>query len=134
TSLVDPQTTLDVVAGRPRVMVLAGEPKRVQIGDEKVVGYETLAANELALKPKAVGTTVLNLWFPDPADQGKNKILSYPVRVFPDPQAKERRESTYKALADEINHAFPESRVTLFTVGDKLAVSGEAKDVAQAAE
>jgi pilus assembly protein CpaC len=134
TSMVDPETTLDVVVGRPRVMVLADEPWRVQIGDDSVVGHEMLAPNELSLNPKAVGTTVLNLWLPDQADGGKPKILSYLVRVSPDPQAKERQQGTYRALADEINRAFPEGRVTLSAVGDKLAVSGEAKDAAQAAE
>jgi pilus assembly protein CpaC len=133
-SMIDPQTTLDLVAGRPRVMVLADAPKRVQVGDEKVLGFEALPPNELALKPKGIGTTVLNLWFPDPADKNKNKVLSYLVRVLPDPQAKERLRGSYQTLADEINRAFPESQVTLFTIGDKLAVAGQAKDVAQAAQ
>jgi len=131
-SMIDPQTTLDLVAGRPRVMVLADAPKRVQVGDEKVLGFESLPPNELALKPRGVGTTVLNLWFPDPADKNKDNILSYLVRVFPDPQAKERLRGSCQTLADEINRAFPESRVTLFPVGDKLAVAGQTRDVAQA--
>jgi pilus assembly protein CpaC len=134
TSMIDPQTTLDLVAGRPRVLVLADAPKRVQVGDEKIVGFEQLPPNELVLTPKSVGTTVLNLWFPDPADDSKNKILSYLVRVFPDPQAKERLRGSCQTLADEINRAFPESRVTLFPVGDKLAVSGYARDAAQATQ
>ena len=133
-SIVDPQTTLDLVVGRSRLMVLATAPQRVQVGDERIVASEQVSPTELSLKAKAVGTTVLNLWFVDALDKSKHKILSYLVRVYPDPQAKERLREDYRALADEINRAFPDSQVSLSTVGDKLAVSGQAKDAAQAAQ
>src|SRR5262249_31098046 len=75
-----------------------------------------------------------NLWFPDPMNKDKEKILSYLVRVLPDPEAKERLEAIYKALEIEINKAFPNSRVRLALVGDKLMVSGQAHDVYEATQ
>ena len=81
-----------------------------------------------------VGTTVLNLWFPDPKDKDKEKVLSYLVRVFPDPEAKKRLEAIYKVLEAEINKAFPNSRVRLTLVGEKLMVSGQAHDVYEATQ
>src|SRR5262249_526588 len=61
-------------------------------------------------------------------DVNKQTVLSWVVHVLPDPEAKERLERVYKALEKEINCAFPDSLVCLFLVGDKLVVSGEAKD------
>ncbi len=126
---VDPQNVLDMIVNRPRLIVLKETPKRVQIADEKVANYNILSPKEITVLGKQVGTTVLNLWFADPADAAKEKVLSYLVRVLPDPEAKERLERIYEALADEINRTFPDSYVQLRMVGDKLVVSGQAKDI-----
>ena len=40
----------------------------------------------------------------------------------------------YKKLAAEINCTFPDSRIELFLIGDKLVVRGEAKDIADATQ
>jgi pilus assembly protein CpaC len=133
-SMIDPQTTLDLVSGRTRLMVLADAVKRIQVGDERALTVEQISPTELSLKARSVGTTVLNLWLPDPSNRDGQKILSYLVRVSPDPLAREREQVNYKSLAEEINRAFPESQVTLFTIGDKLAVQGQARDAAEAAQ
>jgi pilus assembly protein CpaC len=43
------------------------------------------------------------------------------------------RERHYKRLESEINHAFPDSSVCLSVVGQNVVVSGQAKDIAEAA-
>jgi len=125
--VVNPEVTFDLVVNRSRLMILKEKPVRVQIGDDKVAGQDLITPTELSLIGRSIGTTVLNIWF-------KDKILSYLVRVFPDPEAKERQEAIYRALADEVNHAFPESHISLYLLGDKLAVCGQAKDVADAVQ
>jgi pilus assembly protein CpaC len=130
--MVDAEMTLDLVSGQTRLMVLKQIPKRIQIADDSVAAYTLLTGNEISLLGRNVGVTVLTLWFADPKDQSKQSILTYQVRVVPDVEAKQRLERIYKALADEINHAFPDSVVQLQLVGDKLVVSGHAKDVADA--
>jgi pilus assembly protein CpaC len=146
--IVDPNNTLDLVIGRPRVIPLVGGrvPINIQIGDatvlevtpinprEKEPTKPTLKPSELLVLGKRVGTTVLNLWFEDPRDANKTILLSYLVRVIPDPEAKERLERAYKALEQEINRNFPDSVVTLCLVGDKLVVTGQAKDIAEATQ
>ena len=87
-----------------------------------------------SLQGRQVGTTVLTLWFADAADPSKQKVLSYLVRVLPDPEAKERLERVYEALEKEINRAFPDSHVRLSLAGDKLLVCGQAKDVVEATQ
>jgi pilus assembly protein CpaC len=131
---IDPQETLDIVKDRPRVLVLKQPPKRVQIPDEKVATYSVLTEREIAVIGKEVGSTVLNLWFDDAEHPGAEKVLSYLIRVIPDPEAKARLDRMYDALADEINHEFPNSHVELAMVGDKLIVRGEAIDAVEATQ
>ena len=130
---VDPQNTLDLQQARPTLIILKQAPIRIQIADENVATYTLIADTQLWVTGNAVGTTILNLWFAD-RQGGPPKILSYLVRVFPDTELKQRLERVYKALELEINHTFPNSVVHLALVGDKLVVSGEAKDVVDASE
>ncbi len=125
---VDPRTTLDVVVGRQTLLVLKKKPNKVQLPDEKIAAFELISGKDLAVTGKAIGSTVLNLWFPDPKDPAKDKILSYLVHVVPDPEVCERREACFRRLQDEINRKFPDSVVRLTLLNDKLLVCGQAKD------
>jgi pilus assembly protein CpaC len=129
--LLDPELTLDLVAGQTRVMVLKTVPVRVQSGDEKIMTMSIANTKELLLQGKDVGTTVLNLWFGDKDDPAKQETLSYLVRVYPDPEAKERLEKSYKQLEDDINKHFKDTSVRLKLLGDKLVVSGRVRDAQQ---
>ncbi len=130
---IDPESTLDLVIGRPRLLVFRQPPSRVQIADEEVATFTLVTATELSVAGVNVGTTVLNLWFPS-APNEHPEILSYLVRVIPDPEAKSRLERVYRALEQEINENFPDSVVRLSLVGDKVVVSGEARDIVEAAQ
>lgn len=130
--VVDPRNTLDLIQGRARVLILNEIPKRLQISDETIAAYNLLGGKEVTILGKTVGSTVLNLWFADPDDKSKERILSYLVQVLPDPEAKLRLERVYKLLEEEINKTFPNSVVHLRLVGDKMVVTGQAKDVYEA--
>jgi pilus assembly protein CpaC len=132
--VVDPQNTLEVARGHTRMIVLKEAAARLRVADEKVAGCEVVSPTELALAGREVGSTMLNLWFADSFDPDRVKLVSYLVRVGPDPEVKARAESACKALAAEINHTFPDSQVSLAPVGDKVAVSGQCKDVNEAAQ
>jgi pilus assembly protein CpaC len=130
----DPENTIELIVGRPRIWFLKAVPVRIQVGDDKVLSYTSIGKEprELSLIGQAVGTTVLNLWFGDADDPATQTILSFLVQVLPDPEAKERLERVYKALEDEINRAFPDAHVILFLVGDKIVITGQAKDANEA--
>ncbi|MCS6851176.1 MAG: pilus assembly protein N-terminal domain-containing protein [Gemmataceae bacterium] len=136
---VDPEAILDLIVGRPRLLIFKQAPKRVQIEVNErapVASYTVITEREISVVGRSVGTTVLNLWFADPADPTKDRILSYLVRVFPDPQARERfREQLirfYKELEAEINRTYCDSSVCINLVGDNVVVSGQARDIAEA--
>jgi pilus assembly protein CpaC len=132
--MVDPKSTIAVIVNRPRLMILKEPPVKTQIGVPETAQIELLGPREISILGMKPGTTVLNLWFTDPKDRTKEKILSYLIHVLPDPEAKTRLEQVYQALADEINDAFPDSYINLTLVGDKLVVSGQAKDIAEATQ
>ena len=73
---IDPDNTLDLVVGRPRVLVLKQAPLRTQIADPRTVSYTIITPTELSVLGHQVGSSVLNLWFADPAT-GQTRILSY---------------------------------------------------------
>lgn len=131
-NIIDPAFSLDVVVGRPRLLILKQTPTRVQIGDDRIANYNLLSERELSLIGLQVGTTVLNIWFPDVQDKTKQKVLSYLVNVLPDPEYKLRLEQAMQALQEEINRTFPDSVVSLRLVGDKVVVMGQAKDIYEA--
>lgn len=130
--VIDPRSTLDLIQHRPRLLKLKENPTRTQIGDPKIAQLEVIGQKQISVLGNEVGSTVLNLWFKD--GEEKEQIISYLLRVVPDPEQKARLEGAYKALAQEINHAFPDSHVCLTLVGDKVVISGQAKDIAQSTQ
>jgi pilus assembly protein CpaC len=130
---IDPENTLDLMQGRPRVLILKQSPLRVQLADDHVASYTIVTPTEISVVGNHVGSTVLNLWFTD-SQGGRASVLSYLVRVIPDPEQKERLDRVYRALEGEINRAFPNSAIKLALLGDKLVVTGEAKDIVEATQ
>jgi pilus assembly protein CpaC len=131
-----PEKTLDIIVGRDVRLKFPNPPRRVFIPDEETVEYLVITPNQLKVVGKKQGSTVLELWFPDPAGPNKEVMLSYLVRVLPDMEgtyaAKDAFEKAMRALDSEINSAFPESDVRLSFVGEDVVVRGEAKDVIEA--
>ncbi len=132
--VVDPKYTLDLIEGRARLINLKEVPTQVQLGDPAVASYNQIQPKQLTVVGRRPGTTVLNLFFADPKVKGEEKVLSYLLRVLPDPEAKARLERVYKALESEVNKFFPNSRIKLTLVGDKLMVTGQAHDIYDATQ
>lgn len=127
--VIDPMFTLDLIEGRARIINLKEIPTQIQLADEGTATFAQLNPRQLSIVGRRTGTTVFNMWFADPKDKTKERIISYLIRVIPDPEVKERLEKAYKALEEEINKAYPNSRVKLSLVGDKLIVAGQAHDI-----
>ncbi len=131
---IDPEANLVLISGQTRLLVLKETPKRIQVANEGVFTYELVGKDQLIMQGRAVGNSSMTFWFPDPKDATKEEILTYYVRVLPDPEERERMERHYKVLQDQINCAFPDSVICLHLVADKVVVTGEAKDIAEAAQ
>ena len=82
--LIDPENTLDLQEGRPRLLRLKEVPFRIQFTDEAIADAVQFTEREFSIIGQADGSTVLNFWFSDPENLGRTKVLSYLVRVFPE--------------------------------------------------
>jgi pilus assembly protein CpaC len=129
---IDPESYLDLVAGQTRVLRLKNTPFRVQAGEERIVSIGLATPQEILLQGKEIGSTVLTLWFGDVNDASKQETLTYLVRVYPDPEAKQRLERMYKQLEAEVNRYFKDTSIRLQLVGEKVVVSGRVRDAQQA--
>jgi pilus assembly protein CpaC len=132
--VVDPKNTLDLIEGRTRIILLKAAPFRTQVADPSVMTFRLLEPHgkQMTVIGQKPGITVLNLWFTDPENKDKDKILSYLVRVLPDPEAKARMLASLKVLEADVNRTFPDSRVRLNPVGGKVILSGQAHDAREA--
>ena len=136
-SEINPELSLPLVLGRPKILQLAEVPTRIFLADESIARSEILdrqSGRQLALTGKQVGTTVLTLWFASEAAAGEEEVLCYLVSVSEDPDRSRRLEQLLSDLEEEINRAFPNSVVQLSYVGAEVLVRGKAKDIDEASQ
>ncbi len=131
---IDPEVTLDLVVGRPRILTFRETPTRIYLAQDTIASYDIISDKEIAVVGVSQGRTVLTIWMNDPDHPGQQRVLSYLLRVVQDIGYRLRLESVYQALEKEINRDFPDSFVKLSLIGDQLVVRGEAKDVVEAAQ
>jgi len=98
--------------------------------DEAVVELVQFTPREVSLIGRSQGQTHITFWFNDPAQAP----VTYLVEVAPDAQAIAAQEEKYKLLENVINEMFPDSKVYLVLVADKLLVKGQARDSEEAAQ
>ncbi len=127
---IDPKFTLDLVIDRARLITLKQPAIRIQLANESTAAWNLITNTEITIIGRQVGTTVMNFWF---KEGEKEVVISYLIRVFPDPEDKDRLERSIKALEIEINKSFPDSIVHLKLVGDKIFITGQARDALEAA-
>jgi len=103
---------------------------RTAIVDEAVCDIVQFTPREVSIIGRSLGQTHVTFWFDDPA----TPPLTYLVKVEPDATVVKQIEDKYKLLQDVVNEMFPDSKVYLFVVADKLLVKGQAKDSEEAAQ
>ncbi len=132
----DPANTFELYVGLPRLIQFQLQPIRVQIGDEKLATGSFLEPREYSVVGLKLGSTMLNVWFADDPETDdvdeSRRIHSYLLRVIPNPEFRKLLELEYREIEKQINAAFPESHIQLMLVGNRLILSGEAKDVREA--
>lgn len=98
--------------------------------DEAIVELVQFTPREISLIGRSQGQTHITFWF----DDANQPPVTYLVEVSPDAQAIAVQEEKYKLLENVINEMFPDSKVYLVLVADKLLVKGQARDSEEAAQ
>jgi pilus assembly protein CpaC len=155
-SLPAPDSIVEVIIGHPRMLAFPEVPQRIALGVDETDPVASLREvphrpREWYLIGKKPGTAFLDVSLPDLASAKFHRTMHYLVRVQNDTEGKKRpeavvadcgpsakvpaempREAIYETIEGEINRTFPGSSVRLKRAGDKLVVSGYARNVFEA--
>jgi pilus assembly protein CpaC len=96
--------------------------------DEAICEIVQFTPRELSIIGRSQGSTHVTFWFDDPNMQP----VTYLVEVRPDAAEIKKEEEKYLLLEDVLNEMFPDSKIKLSLVADKLIVRGQAKDSEEA--
>jgi len=124
---IDPELSLKLVVGRPKVLQLSETPKRIYTPADTIIRTEIIdeqSGKEVAVTGLQPGTTTLIFWFADDRAPGGQSTVAYEVRVYADPLF----ARPTKDLQADLNAKFPNSYIELDELADRLIVRGQAPD------
>ena len=121
---------LTVTRRRNKILRSRDNIYRVAVVDPSICDVVQFTPREVSIIGRGQGATNITFWFAD----GKHKPLTYLVRVVPDPEVQVERERQYEIFEEVLAELFPDSKVRLTPVADKLIVRGQARDAEEAAQ
>ncbi len=127
-SMPEETEELKVIHRRSRLVQTRSNVTRTAIADPEVVEVVQFSENELGIIGLNLGTTTLTIWF----ENNKNPLI-YEISTIRDPEFDKQRRIDYGNLEREIARLFPNSKVRLIPLTNKIIVKGQAYDSAEAA-
>lgn len=128
--IIDETGAVQVMVRRSKLLRTKVDIYRTAVVDDSICDIVQFTPREVSLIGKSQGSTHITFWFDDPAMQP----VTYLIQVMPDVSKVKETEDTYKMLQDVINEMFPDSKIQLLLVADKLIIRGQAKDSEEAAQ
>lgn len=118
---------------RAKLIRTKHDVERVAVADPSIVEFVAFGTREIQLIGKEPGSTTVTFWHS--GGNGKpEKILSMLVTVTKDAETEDRRKLEYGELQKMINEMFPNSRVQLIPIADKVIIRGQARDEQEASQ
>jgi pilus assembly protein CpaC len=115
---------------RSKLLRTAKDIYRTAVVDDGVLEIVQFTPREISLIGRSQGATHVTFWFDDPAAQP----VTYLVKVEPDAGQVKIDEEKYQLLEDMLNEMFPDSKVHLQLIANKLVVRGQARDSEEASQ
>jgi pilus assembly protein CpaC len=128
--VIDHSGELTVVYRRSKLLRTDVDVYRTAVVDPSICEIVQYTPREISVIGNGQGATHVTFWFED----GSFRPVTYLVRVVPDPEVHERREEQFGLLEEHLAELFPESKVKLLVLADKLIVKGQARDAEEAAQ
>lgn len=129
--VVTSELEFKVTMRRSKVLRMKQDIFRAAVADPTILEFVAFGSREIEIIGKQTGSTSVTLWIGDPDDP---KLLSLLVTVEKDDAVDDQRRLEYGELAEMINELFPNSRIQLFPIADKLIIRGQARDEQEAIE
>lgn len=143
-AILDPSLVFQVSKNRSRIVKTALPVTRVAITDPTVVDINEFGPTEIEVVGLKAGETTMTLWFITP--QNEERILRYVVEVQGEEtdqmqvEVVDEEEPTetqvqieFQNLEARLRELFPDSRIQLIPIADKLILRGDARDAEEAA-
>ena len=128
--VIDQSGELEVTVRRSKLLRTDVDIYRTAVVDPQICDVIQFTPREISVIGKGQGATHVTFWFRD----GEHRPITYLVKVLPDPEERRRHEVQYEMLEDVLAELFPDSKVGLLLVADKLIVRGQSKDSEEAAQ
>lgn len=126
-ALPDIQAKMKVVHRRSQLLVGKSNIVKTAVANGGVISVVQYSEREIAFVGESLGQTTVTIWFEDGSDP-----LIYLVEVIRDPSLEERRRIDYGKLEKKLALAFPNSKVYLIPLSNKIIVKGQARDAEEA--
>ncbi|MGQ9769156.1 MAG: type II and III secretion system protein family protein [Thermogutta sp.] len=127
--VIEESGELTVIVRRSKLLRTKVDVYRTAVVDSGICDVVQFTPREISILGKSQGATHVTFWFQDE----RYRPITYLVRVIPDPEVEKQQSERYELLESHLAKLFPESKVDLLVVGDKLLVRGQARDAAEAA-
>ncbi|MBI5761707.1 MAG: pilus assembly protein N-terminal domain-containing protein [Planctomycetales bacterium] len=122
-------TSLEILFRRSKLIRTKMDITRIAVSDSTIVDVATFGTREFELIGRQTGTTSLRLWL---GDEEQPRTLGLLVTVVKDSAAEDRRRRECSELQGMASRLFPNSKIQLIPVADKLIVLGVARDSQEA--
>jgi pilus assembly protein CpaC len=119
---------LEVIQHRSQLINTTQRVRRVHISDPSVLEVIQFSQNEFSLIGLGLGTTDLTFWF-----ESSSEPLMYSATVIRDPALEEQRRIDYGKIERKLALLYPNSKVYLIPMSQKIVVRGQARDAEEAA-
>ncbi len=125
------EVELEVVKRRAKILRMKQPIFRTAIADPTIVEVVPFGAQEIEFIGKETGSTTVTVWT---GTELNPKLLTVLITVTKDDAVDQQRRLEYGELQTMINELFPNSRVQLIPVADKVIIRGQARDEQEAVQ
>ncbi len=121
---------LSVITRRSMLMRTKYNLIRTAIVDPSICDIVQFTPREISIIGRGIGSTHVTFWFED----GTFKPITFVVNTLPDPSLRDRRAEQFALLEKHISEMFPNSKVKLILLANKLIIRGQVRNAEEASE
>ena len=129
--MVTADVELEVTKRRSKILRLKQDVFRVAIADPSLIDFVGFGSREVEIIGKEAGSTTVTFWV---GKEDNAQLLSVLVTVVRDDAIEDQGRKDFADLNTLVNEMFPNSRIQLIPIADKVIVRGQARDEQEAVQ
>lgn len=129
--IVTAEVELEVGMRRSKILRVKKDIFRAAVADPSILEFVAFGSKEIEIIGKGTGSTTVTLWLGSEQDA---QLLSMLVTVVKDDGVESQKRFEYSELEAMVNEMYPNSRIQLIPIADKVLLRGQARDEEEAVE